>query len=112
MFYLQESTDKIATIFRQNFQFDQAETGVPEEVGHYFWASDEVHVRSPLSLEDLEEVIRACRTFIGGKPEKYRAFTKEWLEAFQPELAKTYDWDEHPEGYDQACYCGECRSNS
>jgi hypothetical protein len=95
MFHLVETTNDIATIYRSCFHLvgpgGDSHKEVDEEVGCYFWKSDEVKVTTPLSLEELEELIRTCRGFLDSKPEKYKAFTKEWLEAFQPELAKTFD---------------------
>ena len=38
---------------------------------------------------------------------------EEWaahLRAVDPEYGHTVDWDEHPEGYDDPCWCGLCRS--
>jgi len=36
-----------------------------------------------------------------------------WEEQFKrtnPEYAHTWDWDEHPDGYNMPCMCADCRS--
>ena len=34
---------------------------------------------------------------------------RAWLRAL-PAPEHTYDWEEHPDGYDDACCCASCRS--
>lgn len=35
---------------------------------------------------------------------------REWVFANDPEKAYTYDWDVHPDGYEDFCWCRLCRS--
>lgn len=37
---------------------------------------------------------------------------REWVTRNRPELLHTWDWDEHPEGYEDECFCYECRMSS
>jgi hypothetical protein len=35
---------------------------------------------------------------------------RRWWKRECPELFYTFDWDEHPEDWDEPCICSECRS--
>lgn len=106
MFELKDSAGNLAEIWFINFGGDDA------KVGAYDWRNDTVQMHQPLAVEQLELLGEACRIFRDSQPEKAKMFTKEWLETFDPELAKTVDWTEHPDGYEKACMCGECCSNA
>lgn len=34
-----------------------------------------------------------------------------WVGETCPEAVPTLEWDEHPEGFEDPCFCSECRSN-
>ena len=34
----------------------------------------------------------------------------QWVTETNPDAVHTLDWDEHPEDYDEICFCTECRS--
>jgi len=34
----------------------------------------------------------------------------DYVKKNEPELANTFDWEEHPENYEDCCYCALCRS--
>lgn len=38
--------------------------------------------------------------------------TEESFKKRLPKYAHTWDWEEHPEGYDDICACALCRSYS
>lgn len=46
-------------------------------------------------------------------PELYTAedweIFKEDVKKYQPQYYHTLEWDEHPEDYDDTCFCATCR---
>ena len=44
--------------------------------------------------------------------EEDELWTRDHVAKFDPEYLHTWDWDEHPEDYDDPCYCASCRSYS
>lgn len=106
MFELRDVPGSLAEIWYIDFQ------GVDHKIGAYSIVHDTVQMHDVVAVEQLELLGEACRIYRDSQPEKARMFTKEWLETFNPELAKTVDWDEHPEGFEQPCLCGECCSNA
>jgi hypothetical protein len=106
MFYLKDVPGSLAEIWFIDFQ------GYDRKIGAYDWKNDSVQMHDVVAVDQLELLGEACRIFRNSMPEKAKMFTKEWLETFDPELAKTVDWDEHPEGYEKPCLCGECCSSA
>jgi hypothetical protein len=70
--------------------------------------------RLPLSLlEELAEMTVRYTRERGGYvrcDDCEKPITKQEWARLNPKYAHTWDWDEHPQGYEDICACAECRS--
>jgi len=44
------------------------------------------------------------------EPDNGEPITEEWVKKNDPKYAHTWEWDEHPDEYDEWCWCASCRS--
>jgi hypothetical protein len=63
------------------------------------------HTHPNGAWEELQKIINPNST-----TEEGELIDKAWVIKNDPKYAHTWDWDEHPEDYDDACYCALCRS--
>lgn len=67
-----------------------------------------------LDDEAVDDLTREMYEWFEDERERYETDDdfREWVETFRPELAHTLEWDEHPDGHNDECFCYECRTQA